>query len=240
MDSFDFSGAHTASRTAKVSSTNLPQEYELDRLVKDIKNAPISWSTNTPACSWHGVQCSVQDELQEICWEAMKLRGTLQLRYLSKCVKHFSVSGNQFYGEVSLDDLPPRLVTLRLDDNKFQGPVNLSALPSTLQRLSLNYNKFTGEVCLINLPQNLEKLYLSDNGFSGELDLTQLPMKIQYIWLDNNQFTGIVDLSLLPAPLKILYLEGNADLCGEISTADLSGRARNGIFVKDTKIKVFG
>ena len=87
-------------RAAKVSVANLPLEYQLARLIRNIENPHNTWDTDTPACEWEGVECNEQGEPDDIYWEQMEdsegpdhweygLKGSLDLTDIPNLVKRF-------------------------------------------------------------------------------------------------------------------------------------------------------
>ena len=197
-----------STRTAKVSVVNLPQEYELERFVRDVENPYPSWSVDTAACMWGMVQCDDSGQVRNINFWGKKLLGQLNLKYLPKSILKFSAGMNRFTGEAHLDSLPPLLSHLDLCSNGFIGSLELASLPSDMVELILYKNKFSGDVCLSSLPGNLKILDLGNNALTGAVDLEHLSSSMVELMLKNNEFSGPVCLERLPR-LKELNLSNN-------------------------------
>ena len=248
--------------TSKVSATNLPQEYQLARLVADVNNLHKSWSTETPACEWHGVECNEDEEVIYITWEVAHMSGSLRFMYLPRTLESFLVYNNNLSGSVPLDQLPSGLEELSLSHNRFEGGIDLTLLPPVTKELYLGRNHFTGSVCLSNLPVSLTGLYIQDNQltesidltslprnmvmmnvarnrFSGRLRLDQLPSKIRTIDLSDNLFSGPVDLTHLPANMGDLMLCNNIGLHGVVQRLSLPPKLQEfWLHIQNTKITI--
>ena len=207
-------------RTARVRLENLPPEYELDRLVRNLQNRHSSWSLNTPLSEWRGVQYNERAQIS-ITWRMMQLAGTLELSHLSCTVEEFDTCGNFMSGDIALNSLPLSLRHLNLGFNNFSGPIDLTSLPPSLELLCLSNNGFSGEICLTQLPPKLLKLYLQGNAFSGAICLSELPPILTYVNLENNAFSGAVYFENLPSSLSTLILSTNEHLYGEITKTNL-------------------
>ena len=198
---------------AKVSIMNLPQEYQLARVLADVKDLHKSWSTETPACKWAGVKCNERGEVTYIAWE---FSGRPNLKYLPRSLVHLYLWRNMLTGCVELVDLPIGLEMLNLSHNRFNGEVDLTSLPPNLRGLYLGYNMFTGQVCVSKIPTSIRNLYLQENAFSGCFDLTSLPTSIRNVSLDHNHFSGKLHLDHLPPNIITLQLSSNlfsGDVC---------------------------
>ena len=212
-------------RPAKVSSSILPAEHDLIRLIQGVKNPDPSWTPDTPACDWVGVSCNDAEKVRAIRWEWMQsLYGTLSLRYLPVSLVSFSVDRtfnlaheNKLSGEIELTSLPAGLTDFNLSENRFNGSVDLTSLPENLTHLYLNGNDLCGEVCLDYLPLKLQHLSLSKNHFTGTPILTKLPPALVSLGLSQNQFEGHINLDALPLSLKHLWLDENKELSGTYS-----------------------
>ena len=205
----------TRSSGAKVSMANLPQEYELVRLVRDILNPHETWDAKTPACEWDGVGCSQGDVVTRIRWTGRDLHGSLHLSHFMQTMKRFNVGRNALTGEIDLLDLPSSLRYLCLSENRFVGALDLTSLPQKLAELDIYDNSFTEGVCLTRLSPALEGLYLSSNNLTGSVDLTSLPQSMKQLGLRDNLLSGEISLSQLPQNLLGLSLRNN-DFCGVV------------------------
>ena len=231
----DVTESRVVRRAAKVSNTNLPQEYQLARLVRNVENSFSSWNTSTPACEWYGVDCNKEGEIMSIKWPMSKLKGSLSFRYLPETMHTFYAYVNELSGDVPLGTLSSSLHRLSLRDNELSGTLDLAALPLNLTTLILSGNRFTGEVCLTRLPSGLLNLCLGRNMLSGELYLNELPNVIM-LRLENNNFSGNVDLSSLPASLDELDLSCNVNLSGEVKKSVLPEKLCSALRIRSTKI----
>ena len=228
----------TQSRSARVRSANLPQEYELARLIRDMEGTHPSWTIETPACDWDGVTCDDKGEVNEVNWHHKVVTGTIHLSYLPSHVTLFSVAQDKeakgCTGEVSWEELPSKLEYLCLSGNQFSGAVDLTVLPDTLQSLYLNKNKFSGSISLTHLHATMRTLTLDHNALDGSLDLTSLPESMTYLTLNHNKFTGSICLDLLPPKMNSLYLNCNA-LSGTLGLNKLRERSLVLLHLHDNK-----
>mmetsp|Transcript_17081 Transcript_17081/g.23680 ORF Transcript_17081/g.23680 Transcript_17081/m.23680 type:complete len:228 (+) Transcript_17081:61-744(+) len=193
------------SRAAKVRG-NLPQEFELAQLIKDIENPLPSWNTSTPACKWKGVVCTDGIHISKIRWSR---RTTLppHLRTRSLC-------GNGFSGRLHLQHLPQSLETLDVSVNRAHGSVDLTRLPHGLTLLYLNKNMLSGNVVFDCLPQTMKYLNLGNNQFTGCLDFRHLPLTLTSLSCNDNNFDTLVPVQNLPPELRYLHLQNNPELKG--------------------------
>jgi len=248
-------------RTAKVTLANLPQEYQLAKLIADLENIDDSWCTETPACEWSDVDCDEDEKISNISWSEYDLVGKIHLEYLPLSLEGFAARANELSGTVPMDQLPPDLDTLILMYNILDGELDMTSLPKNLVGLYLSQNQFTGNVCLTRLPVGMKYIYLNhnhltgaldlsllppkmrtlslaNNSFSGALDLSQLPLTIGGICLQENTFSGHVELTRLPCGLKTLDLSNNTGLYGEVKKSQLPQYIRPDFLTSETGINV--
>ena len=220
---------------------NLPQEYELAQLVRNVGNPHSSWNTPTPACEWDGVICNKANETTVINWNGFsnksykQLTGSLNFGYLPKTVHKFHVFITKVSGEVPLNVLSCKLVSLGLRDNELSGPLDLTALPPNMRDLDLSANRFTGEICLTELPSDLQYLSLDRNQLSGKVCLRDLP-NLCRLRLYTNRFSGKIDVRSLPSTLHQLDLSNNVKLHGEIEKRLLPDKVGFYLNIRNTKI----
>jgi len=231
----DIPAPQIARRAAKVSITNLPQEFQLEQVVRDVENPNSSWTTSTPACKWSGVDCNNTDSVMSISWWSRELKGSLNYSHLPETIHIFYANVNQLFGEVSLETFPPKLRTLSLRNNQLSGTLDLTALPPDLKTLVLSGNQFTGEVCLTKLPSQLRYLYLGRNMLSGDLCFRKLPNMV-ILRLEENDFSGKIDLRSIPCSLEELNLANNINLCGKVKEYHIPLLLRAGLKIKNTRI----
>ena len=231
----------------KVRGSELPQEYELEKLIENVENTDPSWNTSIPIYKWKGVQCDEHARVTCIYWGFHGLCGPLQWYWLPRTLQKISVWDNKLTGSIPLDSLPPQLTYFSASGNKLTGSLNLSQLPPELEYLLLNRNLFERYVDLAHLPPNLYELRLQDNKLTVDIDLSRLPCSIEYLCLSRNKFTGELHLQHLPpsllelyfdhnmfsgqvlldnipAQLEVLQLQNNPDLYGEIDWSTLPER----------------
>ena len=159
----------TRSRIAKVSAANLPQEYQLVRLLEKVHNLDESWSLHTPACEWKGVSCNERQEVSHVRWSVLDLSGTMNLVHLPHSLNNFDVPGSALEGTVPLTRLPSELRSLALYENRFAGELDLTSLPYCFEDLTLHSNRFNGTVCLTSLPASMQSVNLCENRLTGHL-----------------------------------------------------------------------
>ena len=159
---------------SKVARATLPQEYDLVRLIQNVKNHHRSWDANTPACEWRGTVCDAQNVV-EIGWKLSDLHGELNWKYLPQELQILSLHTNALSGEVPFDQLPSTMLHLCLFFNKFMGTPNFLFLPPRLSYLSISMNQFDGQANFSSLPTTLNYLYVRDNeGLSGTLPIESM------------------------------------------------------------------
>ena len=168
-------------RPGKVRGMIFSQEYELERLVRNVENTHSSWTTATNACRWSGVTCNDAAMVDRITWDWLKLHGSMLWQHLPRTLTFFSVSPNSLEGEVDLINLPPQLEYFFVNHNQLSGRVDLSGLPSTLQVLGLRSNKFSENVYFQVVPTTLSALWLQENEeLTGTLGEHELPEHTTY------------------------------------------------------------
>ena len=200
-------------RSSKIRSTQLPQVYNLARLIRNITNPHVTWTTSVAARNWQGVSCDDKEQnVIKINWRAHlggSLQGSLQLKYLPETVHTFDVAYNNLTSSIQLDTLPETLLLLDLSHNRFTGSLDLCHLPSHLKRIYLEKNNFENTVDLTALPGELERLILRGNNLLGEVDLSLLPSTLTNLSLGENEFSGTPDFRHLPSSLESLFLDNN-------------------------------
>ena len=175
---------------------------------------------------WRGVKCDDQGNVTSINW-AMQ---------------------NWACGEVSLDKLPPKLVSFDIDKGvlkawRVRGVINTALLPRGLETLIVGGQAFGGTVDLellpppmiafaaggnylegtINLealPKSMQSIELLNNNLEGTLCLTKLPASMRTLSLSENKFSGTTSLDYLPKGMLLLELDDN-DLSGFVSLEHL-------------------
>ena len=216
------------SRPAKVRRINLPDEYNLERLIEKVNDRHKTWITNISACKWEGLTCTKRGEITSIQWSGISMGGCLQWKYLTFLPQnfiHLDVSDCRLSGEVEFHNFPHQFRYGRLEKNKFYGTLDVTRLPCNLKDFYLNCNAFEGSVDLTRLPCTLTSLSLRRNRFSGTLDFSALPSRLHTLDLSNNRFTGQPNLSFLPSALLRLNLSKNT-LEGHVDVSYLNRSLR--------------
>ena len=192
----------------KVRGSELPQEYELEKLIENVENTDPSWNTSIPIYKWKGVQCDEHARVTCIYWGFHGLCGPLQcIGFLERCKKFLCGTTSLQVNTTGLS--APQLTYFSASGNKLTGSLNLSQLPPELEYLLLNRNLFERYVDLAHLPPNLYELRLQDNKLTVDIDLSRLPCSIEYLCLSRNKFTGELHLQHLPPSLLELYFDHN-------------------------------
>ena len=234
---------------SKVRGANLPQEYELERVVRNIENPHRSWNASTSACEWNGVTCDQDMHVEDIHWSFKDLslfefhECSFGFEFLPQTIRSLDIGRNELSGPVQLDLLPSNLNILKIGHNKFDGGLDLTRLPCTLEHANFNKNRFEGNVDLTLLPPSLREfssntlsgdivldvlpqimtvLVLHDNKFTGNLDLQHLPVSLEVLSCKNNCFSGLVQFDNLPPRLETLALHGNSELHGIVDYSSSS------------------
>ena len=188
---------------------NVPQEYELAELLKDIDKPHSTWNTSKSACLWYGVLCEDGESVSSLFINDLDLTGSLDFTRLPRSLLSCHFSKHKLHGQVALDELPPGLLLLNVGSNKFSGHINLTNLPQTLKILTLADNLFEGKVDLGHLPPSMLRLKLDRNRMSGTVDLSHLPSRIRTVHLQGNSFAGCLALNTLPQSMEVLDCSNN-------------------------------
>ena len=168
-------------RPGKVSGVPLPLEYDLARFVKNVEQDQDTWSTDTPACEWGGIDCDLELNVMGIYWYNGYLSGELDWNYLPRTVVELKLWGNQLEGNVPFECLPSSLENLGISDNKFTGTPNFLSLPPSIKYLSIAGNDFSGWVDFSVLPSSLRDIYLDRNKkLEGILDVEERYKGLHY------------------------------------------------------------
>ena len=140
---------------------------------------------------WKGVKVDrATHDVVEIDWQAMGLKGSIDLQWLPATVKRVFLNKNLLSGSVDLACLPAELKFLALSQNHFTGTVDLSTLPDGMEKLRLYGNKLSGSLELRRLPASLHEMRVNQNKFTGSVCLTELPAGLQHIDLSQNEFSA--------------------------------------------------
>ena len=173
----------------KIHGALLPQEYELLRLTEEIENRVHtfpSWTEQTSACAWEGVECDESGQVSKLLWSSTRL-------------------GRDLYGIMKWTHTPRTVVSVDVsgyhDRNHLHGSIDVTLLPSCLEDFSVMYSRFTGFIDFTLLPSALIYFNISDNYFQGTVDTSRLPSGIRYIRIDSNLFSGILQTTSLPKSL---------------------------------------
>ena len=140
--------APSAARAGKVKGVALPQEYELAKFVRDVKNPHPSWDTHTAACEWDGVECDKSKSIVDLRWRQRELNGTLHWLYLPRTIQQARLLMNRLGGDVDFTTLPQPLTCMWLQHNFFTGEPDFAHLPPNIDVLNVSSCRFTGFVDL--------------------------------------------------------------------------------------------
>ena len=160
-------------------------------------------------CTWDFVDCDESDTIQEIAYECAGREQRVNIAYLPRSIKRFSLiaqRGRKFAGSADLTQLPDSLEDFSIEGNSFFGEVSLESLPESLQQLYLNENNFEGTVNLCKLPAGLCKLDIYDNYFERALNLEMLPAALETLDVSKDAFDGEISLKHLPEALVKLNI----------------------------------
>ena len=121
----------STSRPSKVRNTELPDEYNLERFLRNVGKQHDSWRVENPVSMWDGVTCNMLGIVHSTCisWTNRDLTGTFRWEYMPKSTVAFDVQQNRLSGEVRFELLPPSLESLNLARNMFFGPIDLRFAP---------------------------------------------------------------------------------------------------------------
>ena len=172
-----------AARPGKVKGVALPQEYELAKFVRDVRNPHPSWDTHTPACEWNGVECDESKSISEVSWYSRALKGSLHWLYLPRTIQRARVMTNQLGGDVDFSALPELLLNLWVQNNLFTGELDFAHLPPNIDVLNVSNCQFTGFVdlsCLVhsNLAKPVAGFDITGNpGLNGTIARSHMPTR---------------------------------------------------------------
>ncbi|KAH9752505.1 Receptor-like protein 6 [Citrus sinensis] len=177
-----------------------------------------------------------------LCWNAMKIVNTSELRYLQDVLSSYGQVTNNVLSTydysmtmsskgrmMTYKKIPDILAGIILSNNRFVGaiPASIANLKG-LQVLNLQHNNLQGLIlsCLGNLT-NLESLDLSNNKFSGRIpqQLVELTF-LEFFNVSDNYLTGPIPQGKQFATFDNTSFDGNSGLCGKpLSKGCESGEA---------------
>ena len=205
---------------------DFPEPTDQDRLtylVKDFRPESTARFLSSPdkvknACDWEGIRCDAEDNVVCIDWQDEEWAfGQVALDELPPRLRFLNLSKPSLLGDIQYlkgtidaSPLPAGLMFLRVDNNGFDGEINFAALPDRLSTLNLSFNHFEGTVDFEKLPACLAELNLSSNSFEGEMSLLSLPDGLTELNASSNQFEGEIDFRSLPEGLIWVDLSQNS------------------------------
>ena len=126
----------------------LSQQSLMELFVFGLDNVDrICGSRDDPreVCTWKGVTCNDDGEVEAFDW-SMTWRdgtGTLEFNFLPRSMKDLRMHANALSGTIELAGLPENMKGLNLSHNALSGTLDLDDLPSSMEHLRLSDNKFT-------------------------------------------------------------------------------------------------
>ena len=170
----------SAPRPSKVRNAEMPQQYDLERLISNVTNQHVSWKVENSLSLWRGVSCNDLNRVEKLAWKSINLSGTLLWEHMPKSTLALDFQENSLSGKIHFDLLPPKLESMILSRNRFTGPIDLRSSPDTLMALFASVNLLSGELFLGDLNPKFTYLYLMDNQeLEGTIYMSQLPFKLQ-------------------------------------------------------------
>eukprot|EP01012_Entosiphon_sulcatum_P022963 TRINITY_DN27943_c0_g1_i1.p1 TRINITY_DN27943_c0_g1~~TRINITY_DN27943_c0_g1_i1.p1 ORF type:complete len:882 (+),score=136.63 TRINITY_DN27943_c0_g1_i1:32-2647(+) len=185
--------------------------HNLSQVVRDTTFA-AQWSSavnGDDCCSWPAIVCDDTNNVTEIDMGRWSITGTIHLDNLPPSLVSLKMQNLYLHGAIETSLLPEQLSYADLSGNLLVGTLDLTHLPSQMQYLDLRGNSFLGTVDLTRLPDGLFYLHLFGCNFQGSVDLTKLPSMLAEIYLAMNSFTGTLDISNLPPYMRYIEIYSN-------------------------------
>lgn len=180
------------------------------------------WMNNSNPCSWDGVYCDWDDEVNAISVTNFKFTGDLAEGVFSLLPKLdvFTIS-NTLYLEIPLT-IPSDICTANSLKHFEIFNFSISSFPqqllkcTNLETLSLSYCGISGQLPDFSSLPNLKILELDHNSFSGSIPQSLYSLKnLEIVHLFNNQLTGSLP-NFASDVLQVLDIREN-QLTGEVS-----------------------
>ena len=153
---------------------------------------------------WNGVECDTNGSVVKIDWSMKNWAcGKVSLdllppKLITLDIRMGLFSSWQVRGTISTFLLPRGLETLIISGQSFSGTIDLSALPSPMTTFEAYFNSFEGSINLECLPSGMQKIDLTGNILTGTLCLTKLPATMRRLLLSRNLFRGTITFESLP------------------------------------------
>jgi hypothetical protein len=153
------------------------------------------WMSDVNECSWFGLQCNSNFEIESIILDSVNVRGRLPTEILYLTNLHtLSLTQNHLSGSIPTEYFAlPYLQNLNMSSNQLIGSIPSEiGIATNLKRLGLESNLMFGTlVTEIGSATNLEHFTISYNEFwrSIPIEIGRLT-KLQVLNIEDNRFSG--------------------------------------------------
>ena len=192
----------TTSRRCDQIKTFVRDDEKLYSFVRHIRNPHVSWRASNSPCLWHGVKCDPMQNISELRFESLSLKGNMTLEFIPSTLLTLDVSHNQLTGRVNdLFSARSNIWKIALNDNTFYGEIDFTSLSPKIRQLLCSHNQIQGLVDLRVLSETLQVLDIRQNKFQEFLCGRYLPKKLRVVRIDEELLLH-VPLDSLPKRLR--------------------------------------
>ncbi|KNH04183.1 hypothetical protein XU18_4537 [Perkinsela sp. CCAP 1560/4] len=142
-----------------------------------------------PVCTWSGVECNSEDQVESINWSDMST----------------GITG----GHILIEWLPRRLQNICIPDRELNGEIETVLLPPKTREVILSGNHLHGSLDCTQFPPLLEVFDVHSNLLHGPLDLTHLSTLLRILRVDDNRIHQDVVPVLLSSSISLIDVRFN-------------------------------
>ena len=148
--------------------------------------------------------------------------GSIDLQFIPEKVTDFTVNSKKLHGTVETGGLSKGLKEFDITDNNFTGTFDLCSLPKSIKRVLIQSNDFYGSLDFRGVPDLFQHLNAADNRFSRSIELSALREPLHFLVMHSNFFEGTIDLRKIPKSLACLSLNNNKFSQDVLTVGDIS------------------